>query len=598
MRGLQAQRTHADTPSIGYPYLGTRSAHARGVCGTDSSQNTFGTTGARWRPLLDPSWLSILLEGVSFPAALWSGAELRFKWTNRAFLDLLDDPRPQYDLLGMPVRGFLSDTSSAVRFIDVAYTGQAFTDPEYEFRASWGETTYWQLNYLPVPGHLGDPFDVLLTAVDVTAATVERRRRAAEEADLRHASELIDTTVLSSLDAEDILQRVLIEASEALGSDWGWIAQREDGLWVFRNVHGWPMEMVGLAFEEDDLSLPALIGQEHRLVYAGSRSDASPDGRTVMSRHDVGAFLLVPIVRRGLVTGVMGFCWDAPTEMTEPMVTLARKLQTSLALALENAAAYEAERAVSRTLRSAFFSAPGRIPGLELGHLYHSASGGPHVGGDFYDVVPLAGGQVGVMVGEITGRVGEVAALTALMKSSMRGEALRLPAPGAVLERANEIMLHGADAGEYASAFFGLLDTASGRLAYSLAGHPAPVLCRSGEPPAFLPSAQVVLGADRSSRYETAETVLDPGDLLVLYTSGLTETRDARGRRYGAQRLLEAVAATGDRPAGSIPEHLFLSAFSFSDGMLSDDMAVVAMRRTGEGGGAVQERLALEVGAA
>src|SRR5574340_591700 len=169
-------------------------------------------------PLADPARVSMLLEGASFPAALWSGSDLRFTWTNRVFRDLLEDVRPQWDLLGMPVRGFLSDSRSAARFIDVAYTGHPVTEPEYEFRASWGEVTYWQLSYLPVPGRIGHPFDVLLLAVDVSASVTERAASEAFATDLRRAIDLIDVTVLSSLDAEDILQRVLVEATEALAA--------------------------------------------------------------------------------------------------------------------------------------------------------------------------------------------------------------------------------------------------------------------------------------------------------------------------------------------------------------------------------------------
>ena len=73
----------------------------------------------------DPARVSVLLDGASFPSALWSGSELKFTWMNSVFRDMLEDVRPQWDLLGMPVRGFLSDSRSASRFIDVAYTGAA-----------------------------------------------------------------------------------------------------------------------------------------------------------------------------------------------------------------------------------------------------------------------------------------------------------------------------------------------------------------------------------------------------------------------------------------------------------------------------------------
>ena len=553
-----------------------------------------------WRPdhpLGDPERIAALLQGASFPSALWSGSELRFTWANRVFRDLLEDVRPQWDLLGMPVRGFLSDSHSASRFIDVAYTGQPLTVPEYEFRASWGETTYWQLSYLPVPGRIGSPFDVLLIATDVTTAVIEARQRGLEDDDLRRATALIDVTVLSSLDAEDILQRVLIEATEALGADWGWIAEREQGSWVFRNVHGCPVEMTGLRFAEDELSLPALVAREGRSMMVSQAADIDRRQRELLERHEIGAFALVPLKNRGDVTGAMGFSWDVPLTFSDAHRELLGKLELSLSFALENARQYEAERRLTRTLRGALFGAPQSIPGFEIGHLYHAASGAGSVGGDFYDVMPLASGYLGVMIGDAAGHGSEAAGLTALVKSAMRAEALQLPSPDRVMARADELVRHGADAHEFVSAFFGVIDGTAGHMAYSVAGHPAPIIVRDGVP-TLLPSDGSVLGVPGTPGYTTHDLEFGIGDTLLMYTDGLLEARSSRGEQYGQARLLEAVAASISEPTVTLPESLFLSAFSFAEGRLSDDVAVVALRRTHATGPFDQGRLDLQLSVA
>ena len=559
---------------------------------TSSAQHTSpGAIAARL--LGDPARISVLLAGASYPAALWSGADLRFVWMNRVFEDLLEDVRPQWDLLGMPVRGFLSDSHAASTFINVAYTGEPATVPAYEYRASWGEVTYWQLSYLPVPGKIGDPYDVLLLAVDVTPAVIARRVDEERASDLRRALDLIDVTVLSSLDAEDILQRVLIEATEALDADWGWIAERDSGGWVFRNVHGWPAEMTGLRFAEDDLSLPGLAAREGRVV-AVAQSDASArEHFELMLKHDVGAFALVPVKSRGEIVDVLGFCWDADITFSSAHTELLRKLELSLSLALENARQHAAERRLNRTLRGAFFSAPAAIPGFEMGHLYHSMSGRGAVGGDFYDVMSLPGDRVGVLIGDVSGHGAEAAGLTALVKSAMRAEALRLPSPESIMDRANELVVHGAATNEFVSAFFGLIDGATGSMAYSMAGHPPPVLLRAGSEPVLLAADGCVLGVAGGARYENHVATLDVGDLLVLYTDGLTEARSPSGGAYGTERLLDAVRAAGDGPADRVPESVFFSAFSHAGGTLTDDIAIVALRRTEPAPGGHQERLEL-----
>ena len=498
---------------------------------------------------------------------------------NHAFRTLLHDAHPQYDLLGMPVQGFLSDSPSAARFIDVAYTGEPLTEPEHEFRSAQGGVSYWQLSYLPVPAHIGQPFDVLLLAVDVTSVVAARREREADAVELRRATRLIDVTVLSSLDAEDILQRVLIEATEALGADWGWIAERDSDGWVFRNVHGWPSEIEGLRFTEDELSLPGVCARAGTPV-AVSRKDAHSRQHTdLLDRHDIGAFAVVPVRSRGDVTGVMGFCWDADVDFANARFELLGQLELALSLALENARQYEVERRLSRALRGAFFTAPKAIPGFEMGHLYHAASGAGMIGGDFYDIIPLEPGRVGVLIGDVSGHGPEAASLTALVKSAMRAETLRLPSPDSIMAQANELVLHDAAAHQFVSAFHGVVDAALGRVTYSLAGHPSPVLLRGGREPVLLETDGGVLGATGGMHYETHETAFDVGDLLVMYTDGLTEARSPSGETFGTDRLLSAVAASADEPTETVPESLFLSAFSFCEGRLADDVAIVALRR-------------------
>lgn len=535
-----------------------------------------------------------LLEGASYPAAVWSGAELAFRWANRCFLEMLWEAQSRFDMLGMPMRGFLSDAEMAVRFQDAAYTGQPHTQPSYLYRDPSGVETYWRLSLLPVPARLGDPYDVLVTAVDVTGTVVAERSAERCVADLASAEGLIQRTILSSLDADEILQRALVDATEAYGADWGWIALREIDSWVFRNVHGWPAEMVGRAFRDDELSLPRLAAEANAVVLAASPGTTDARSRSLMERHDIGAFLLVPLFARGEVRGVMGFCWNDPEPLEEAHRDLGEKLSLALTLALENARTYGNERYIARTLQSAFFALPRRLPGVEFAHLYHSATGSG-VGGDFYDIIEPAPGRIGVFIGDVAGHGVGVSALASLVKSSMHVHALAAPSPRKVLAATNELVVSSMTGGEYASAFFGLLDTTDGSFAYCSAGHPEPALVQRGRKPRLLRAHEVLLGVSEGMAYRNETAVLDVGDMIVLYTDGLTEARDAKGRQYGTSRLLRAAERAAEAAIERVPESVFLDAFSFCEGSLCDDVAILAVRRTEPPSGHLQQRLALDV---
>lgn len=511
-----------------------------------------------------------------FPVALWSSTTLSFRWLNRAFEALTDGDPATWDALGMPYRGFLSEASCASHLIDVAYTGQPSADPWYA-RGTGGNERVWRLTYLPVPAHLGDPSDVLLAAVEITqsarAELTERRKRD----DLYAASSLINATILSSLDAEEILERVLAEATEALEADWGWLAERASGSWVFRAVHGWPVDMVGTAFNDDEISLPGLAARQGAVVHA-SVGGCSAEHRALMERHGIGAFALVPIQNRGEVTAVLGFCWDGEYAFGDAARALTSSLAVSLPLALENARLYEEEQSLTRSLRFALLPDPAGLAGFEVGHLYHAVSRTAPIGGGFYDLVPLAGGRAGVIMGAVRGSGPEIAALTSAVRSTMRSAVHRLPAPASVLARTNEFACSVSDRGLATSAFMGLISP-DGRLEYSVAGHPPPIVLRQSGSLEHLVGGGTRLGSRESDGFTVRETRLERGDLMVLYTEGLTRVRDRQGRQFGAERLMDAVGACAGMAARDVPESLFMSAFSHGEGSIDDEIAILALRR-------------------
>jgi serine phosphatase RsbU (regulator of sigma subunit) len=517
------------------------------------------------------------MEGASFPAALWSGSHVAFTWMNQPFSELLGPGPRVFDILGMPASGFLSDAASAAHMQDVAYTGLPHTEHEYHHASSEGRSSYWELTFLPVPGRLGEPNDVLLTAIDVTARVETTRAADVEAEDLKRAIGLIDATVHSSLDSGEILQRVIVEATETFGADWGWVAERAGDDWTFCGVHGWPADMLGRTFRGGGAALPDLALRARAVVAVGCREDGGELERELMDRFDIDAFLLIPVLARGDVHAVMGFCWNCETSFGDVHHALADKLAFSLSLSLHNSRQYEAERTVSRTLQSAFFTVPEAIPGFDYGHLYHSAASGAWVGGDFYDLLQIDDGRVGMLIGDVSGHGLGVAALTSMLKGSMRAEMLRDGTPEEVVGQTSQLMLRGEAAETYASAFFGVLDVTDRRLDYVLAGHPAPVLVKDGGAAALLQHPQVLMGAVPDPAYTRRSTRMGEGDLLVMYTDGITEAVGTEGR-YGEDRLLMAIDALSAEDPRTIPEALFTDVFSYAGGRLRDDAAILALR--------------------
>jgi serine phosphatase RsbU (regulator of sigma subunit) len=511
-----------------------------------------------------------------FPAALWSPRQFRFVWANPAFKRLVGKALEDLDPVGMPKRGFLSDTASASHMQDAAYIGLPYTDAEYEAVGSGGSRSFWQVTYLPLQADFADPFDVLVTAVDVTADVTSRRTAEARRDDALRSIGIVESTLLSSLDGQEILERVLIEATEALDADWGWVVESSEGSWIIRAVHGWPRESLGRPLDDGPGSLPGLAAVSGRVVAESSQDAADALNRAIMQRHDVGAFILVPVKSRGTVNRVIGFCWSFAADIAEAHLEFAERLGVSLSLAMQNAADYAMERGLRRTLQSAFLPVADGLPGIEVGHLCYSATPETTVGGDFYELLRLPDERIGVLIGDAPGHGIEAAALASRMRDALRGEALRSNRPERVVRKADQAVVSTLESGTpFTSLLYGSLEPDTGLFRYCATGQTAPVIKRTREYATSLPHIVV---RDGGASYPSSETQLNPGDLLVLYTDGLTLASDTGGEAFGLTRLLEALERYADAETGSIPEHLFQDVFTHCSGRLKDDAAILAIR--------------------
>lgn len=218
----------------------------------------------------------------------------------------------------------------------------------------------------------------------------------------------------------------------------------------------------------------------------------------------------------------------------------------------------------------------GEVRGLEVGRVYEPGSG--MMAGDFYDVVALGPQRTGVVVADVAGHGIEPAITAFQAKYLLRVFLRQYRDPAQALEELNRQMANAERPDEFVSAFVAVLDTAVGTLRYASAGHPPAWLWHDREVSALRATGPVLL-MDPAADYHSREVILDPGDLVVAYTDGLTEARDGE-EMFGEER----VATTLRRNPGATPEvlckTLLEAATDFSSGPIADDVAILAIRRT------------------
>jgi PAS domain S-box-containing protein len=264
----------------------------------------------------------------------------------------------------------------------------------------------------------------------------------------------------------------------------------------------------------------------------------------------------------------------------EDDLLFAQDLALRAATAVQNARLYEAQERVAHTLQASLL--PERLPhlpGWEIHAAYQAGERGADVGGDFYDILPVASGHL-IVLGDVTGKGIEAAALTSLVRHSARMAARFDPSPARVLSLVNQVLREQPRL-SLVTAVCALLQSEAGsaRLTVASAGHPLPLLRHPGAAPEPLGDHGVLLGVEGEDDWTDVSVSLTAGDTLLFYTDGVTET-PGDAARYGEPRLYEAMTRAGDGPVALLAE-IERSLRDFQTGQAIDDRAMLALRFVG-----------------
>jgi len=247
----------------------------------------------------------------------------------------------------------------------------------------------------------------------------------------------------------------------------------------------------------------------------------------------------------------------------------------------------ESELKIARTIQMSFL--PKKFPPFpdrrEM-DIYATLLPAKEVGGDLYDFFLLDEDQLFFSIGDVSDKGVPAALFMAVTKTLMKGMAERDLSPSDLLEAVNGELCRDNDTSMFVTIFCGVLDLKTGRLRCTGAGHPAPVLIRANGAPEFLTIEQgFLLGAMEGVAYKTTEMALAAGDVLLLYTDGVTEAQNGKKEFYGDDRLNRVAAVH----AGSVPSALVGAVVAdvrlfAGEAPQYDDITLLAVSYQGAGG--------------
>ena len=498
-------------------------------------------------------------------------------------------------IFGRPLTGMLLSAvgQERVRFLRDAAADLMRTGESANLRRKQIADRWYDLQMFRLSGAGGRQVGVIFTDV-----TDEVRR----EADLTFTTE-VDRFLSGNVAAQEIFLQVGQMLGDHLGVDNFVFAEAHEETDRARALYAWRDER-GVRLL-DTYRLSELNGPDYwHAMHSGVPfvvSDTASDPRTDGVAHlkfGVAAFVVVPFDRVGSWKYLVSVDSATPRAWTGREVELVKEVANRVVvraerawaeeelrareesyrlLAAENERLYRQQLNIAEQLQQSLLNIPSEIGRVRLGHLYRSATEAARVGGDFYDVFEAKDGNIAILMGDVAGHGIEAARTSTLVKDVVHVFTHQSLRTHEVMRRTNLLLIE-KGLTEFVTLFLGILDPDSGSLRYSSAGHPESMIRRVSGEIEWLGCGTSPLGIYADASWKPHEILMAPGDLLLLYTDGVTEAR--RGLELFGEKRLERLLRRKRITAGRLPSLVLDQVLAFSSGSLHDDMAVLALALT------------------
>jgi sigma-B regulation protein RsbU (phosphoserine phosphatase) len=453
--------------------------------------------------------------------------------------------------------------------------------------------------YTSPQGHFTERKRAILSGIaDQTAMAIASARSLEaqrEEAWVSAALQQVAQAFISSTDLSDNISKIARLTALLAGVDRCMIFlwEQDHGEFVAYQAHGLDKEgiqtFLDLRFKPGDFPLlDEVMGRQDYIALENAEGSGLIP-QSLLNRFDIQSVLAVPLICKAEMLGA--FLVDSAecaTRFSPARISIVEGIAHQTAIAVENARLYEAVLAQERMtqelrlaseIQASFLpeSCP-LLPGWEIAADWRAAR---EVGGDFYDFIPLGRDRLGLVIADVSDKGVPAALFMSLSRTLVRASAVDIHSPAKVLQHVNELIMADARSGMFVTIFYGVLDRGTGRLTYASAGHNPPVWWRRAESQMTTLTAKgVVVGVAEDIVLEERQVGLEPGDILVLYTDGVTEPINAQVEEFGEERLMQTIAEASDRRCEELVHHIHDAVSAFvGDQAQFDDYTLVAVKR-------------------
>lgn len=306
--------------------------------------------------------------------------------------------------------------------------------------------------------------------------------------------------------------------------------------------------------------------------------DVRTDPRYINARPRTNSEMVAPIVSNNEVIGVFDLESDELNAYSNDDLEVLMLLASQVAIIIEKVMLHEqmiekqrleTQLEVARQVQLELL--PGRDPQLENFDISAYNFPTEEVSGDYYDWVRIYDDQIGIVIADVSGKGVPAALLMSFLRASLRAATHIGYAPHISMSKVNYLLWESIERNQFVTAFYGILDATNRTLSYSNAGHNPPLLMKVDGTVRFEERGGVPLGMFRDSRYYEYFETIEPGEVFVLYTDGVTEAMNSTDEEYGRDRLVTAVRACRELPAREMIDFIHRDLTAWTEGRGAHD---------------------------
>jgi phosphoserine phosphatase RsbU/P len=416
--------------------------------------------------------------------------------------------------------------------------------------------------------------------------------RAGREGDLLALISKVGITLLASATLSETLEQIVSLVFEAVPADRCLLMMRDEGSEELRVAVARLRDRVG---EVGEIRVSRNVMDE--VVIRGKSvltSDAQHDPRFASGTVVLQGIRSVLAVPLGVAEKVFGIIYaDSPIadgRFTEDHLKVLTTLASVAAIRVENARLAEArlqQERLERELQLAMEiqqrfqpTAPPVVPGYELQGISFPCY---EIGGDYYDFIEREDGRLVIALGDVSGKGTAAALLMSSLHASVHAQAGSHDTLSETISAVNRYLADNIPANRFVTLFYAELDPASGALSFLNAGHNPPLIVHAAGTVEQLASGGLPLGIRRNAEYREGRTQMQMGDVLVIYSDGVTEAASPSGEEFVATRLYEVVSRNIDASAAGVRDRIESALTKFSQGIqAADDITLVIVKRQAE----------------